>query len=559
MKIPKATPEKILYISLVLILMFFIWKAYPVSNTLGPLNASDFSAHIFKISYISKNGITGWNPYWYGGFPFLKYYPPLSYLVAVSFSSLGTYLAYNLVFDAVWLLIPFCFFLFLKNINLSNIQRSISLLIFSLSPSILVFFKNGNLPFIVSFFFSIVFLIYLQKSFDKNSSVIKPIILLTAVLLSHVLMSVFLFISIILLFLTRWFGKKNLYKLLPILVIPGILATVWYLPFLDGIYSGREGGVSIISDPITYTSFTTNQRLNTLGIPNELFIIFSIFLVICFLFSFVKFKEKIFRDFFPWLVVSGILFILLDYKRIVVLMIIPLSVLISFNYKRKLIIVLILLNILVFSFFSINFSTIPTYPETGNRTIFYSEEDFCFGCSFYSVFLPETKGVEIINGWLPQSQNTNLLYEKRQPYLQKIQNPLSINYTEYNILIKSGMVNYIVVGKNPSLLEFFDKNPGLRILREENGFVIYVPLEKFSYIEIDNNQVEANISKSKKIEATFICSPGILTIKETYDRDLIVTLNGKKIDPSMNEYGFMKTTINETGKCNLIVDYKRSI
>ena len=312
--------KNLVWLSLLIVLILFIWKAYPISNSVGPLDSSDFSAHIFKINYLSEHGVTGWNSYWYGGFPFFKYYPPLSYLIAASMAGIGTYLSYNLLFDIVWLLIPISFLVFLKSFKLTKLQTSIGLLIFSLSPATLVFFRNSNLPFITSFLFSIVFLIYFKKFMDSKTSLHKPILLLIPILLTHVLMALFLYISVAIWFFSMFPTKNQIPNFILVLAIPALITSFWYIPFSTGIYSGREGGVSILSDPLVYTTFTTNQRLTTLGIPRELFMVFAVIMALSILATLRKFREKMFAEFSPWIIISGVLFLFLDYKRIIILM-----------------------------------------------------------------------------------------------------------------------------------------------------------------------------------------------------------------------------------------------
>lgn len=556
--------KNILLLSLFLILSLYIWKSYPLSNNSVPLDSSDFSAHIFKIHYISQNSVTGWNSYWYGGFPFLKYYPPLSYLTASAFDFLGLYLSYNFFLDMILLLIPVSFFLFINQFALSKLQKSAALFVFSLSPAILVFYRNSNLPFLASFLFSIIFLIYFKNSLDGKTGILKPIVLLTPVLLTHVLMGLFLYFSAIIWFSSRYFTKSNLLKAIPILVIPAIAASFWYLPFSQGIYSGREGGVSILSDPLVYTASTTNQRLGTMGIPTELFIVFGSLLGLSLIMALFNCKEKTLKEFFPWLAISAILFLFLDYKRIIILMAIPIALLITLNTKRNpllyLTAILIISNIILFSAFQINFAAAPTYPESGNRTLVLDEEKTCQGCSLFSTYLPAINGDEVITGWLPQSQNTNDLFEKRAPFLKKIQDPLSINQTEFNELAKAGMVNYIVVSKNsPEILNYFTNNEQFKLLREENGFIIYKADPEFSYIEINGQQIPSSVSKGREIEAEFGCSPGILTIKETYDKDWKITLNNQLLNPKINEYGFMEADISISGPCKLEMEYLEKI
>lgn len=558
------------YLALAVVICMFLWKAYPLSNSYGPLNSSDFSAHIFKVWSISQNGLQGWNNYWYGGSPLMKHYPPLSYLITSSISGQGIYLAYSLMFDIVLLLIPITFLVFLKKFDFTKLQQTVALLVFSLSPAILVFYKNSNLPFITAFLFSLIFLIYFKNFLDNKTSFLKPALLLIPVLLTHVLMAAFLYISVVIWFLSNYLlnfranaNKKRLYSFLAMLILPAIACSFWYLPFSSGIYSGREGGLSVLSDPIAYTTFTTNQRLDTLGIPRELFLLFAFFFSLSIFASIRKFRERTFMEFFPWLTVSVALFLFLDYKRIAVLLIIPAAILVTYNCRKLLYMLtvpLIVTTIIVYASSSINFGKIPEYPETGNRVIFYDEEKTCPGCSLYSVFLPPINNNEVIIGWLPQSQNTDELFEKRQPYLRKIQNPLQLNYTEFNLLAQAGMLNYIAVSSgSKNFIEYFKNNTAFEQLKEEKGFIVFKAKNQFTYLEINGQAVEADVAKGQYIQANFACKSGTLSIKETYDSDWTIKIDGTPVKYSPNQHGFMETNLEKEGPCVLEMVYMPSI
>ena len=237
---------------------------------------------------------------------------------------------------------------------------------------------------------------------------------------------------------------------------------------------------------------------------------------------------------------------------------------ITFNCKKKFLYFLttplIITNLMVFSTFALNFEKMPEYPETGDRTIFYDEELTCKGCSFYSVFLQPSKKTEAINGWLPQSQNTNELFEKRSPALQKLLNPLSINQTEFNSLAKAWMINYVAVGKNSNITNYFRENPEFKETGEEKGFIIFEPITPFSYIEINREAIQAEIKKSaNRIEVKFNCSPGTITLKETYDKDWEIKLNGENVKAIINQYGFLEIITDKSAGCKIEMEYKRSI
>ncbi|MFQ5892116.1 MAG: hypothetical protein ACE5HW_04920, partial [Candidatus Methanofastidiosia archaeon] len=68
---------------LVWVILFIIFS--PVLDE-GVASGSDAMGHLFKVWYIGEhfkmyNHIPSWTPYWYTGFPLLKFYPPFSYYI----------------------------------------------------------------------------------------------------------------------------------------------------------------------------------------------------------------------------------------------------------------------------------------------------------------------------------------------------------------------------------------------------------------------------------------------------------------------------------------------
>lgn len=549
------------FLSLIFVIILKLWKSYPLSN-LVPLFSSDFASHIFKIQYLIEYGISGWNYFWYGGFPFLKFYPPLSYMIAASIGELtGAIFAYNLVFDIAWVLTPVAFYLFLREYGLNKKQIIFSLIFFSLLPSSSVFFKNGNMPLMLSFLLSVLFWRSVKRAFEKKENVGFSIIFLSFALLSHVLIG---FLSVLLVtvwFLTSYFKKDNITKLFSIFLISGIIVSFWYLPFIGVMYLGRYGSVSVSQNPIQYTLQTVQQRLElTVGTPTPLFIIIAVLSSLAFLFSLKKWRDKHFREFFPVLVVSIFLFLLLDYKRIVLFITLFLPFILFLNLKKKwhiyfLHIPLLIFLLISFSFFNLEFRSLPEIPKTGNRVIYYG--DICERCSYFSVFLPFLSGDEIIWGWEHTAESATALEGKKIFYLEKIGHPLNLDYDTYRTLANAGMVNYVVIDKNYSnFLNYFNSNPYFKESKIVGNLIVYEAEPKFSFLDINDKEIESNINKNiDEIDLEFNCKIGNLTIKETYDNGWEGYLDNKKINLKINDYGFIQTQIDKEGACKLKLKY----
>jgi uncharacterized membrane protein len=157
--------------------------AFPLDNVYL-LGGSDFIAHFFRIWYIAKEGISNWNYYWYGGSPFLLYYPPLSYLIAGYIGKvIGALMAYKLVINFFFILAPLAFYLFLKEFKFTADIVIFSLLIFSFFPIYPYYFSKGSYATIINVFFILLFWKFLKRSINNQDY------------LSIILSTLFLFLS----------------------------------------------------------------------------------------------------------------------------------------------------------------------------------------------------------------------------------------------------------------------------------------------------------------------------------------------------------------------------
>src|SRR3989344_3399082 len=100
---------KVVIAALVFLAVVKFLLAFPLDN--GIPGGTDSSAHLFKVWYISNFGITSWNGFWYGGSPFLRYYPPLAYLIPPSISGIfGAIISYKLINNIFLVLMPIPFY-----------------------------------------------------------------------------------------------------------------------------------------------------------------------------------------------------------------------------------------------------------------------------------------------------------------------------------------------------------------------------------------------------------------------------------------------------------------
>ena len=103
----------------------------------------DSNSHIFQVLYLHEGHKEGvmplWSSYWYCGFPFLLFYPPLSYLSIFSLSLIGMspVFAYKLVEAFFYVLAPFTVYFLARTINLKKREALLASLAFSLIPGVI--------------------------------------------------------------------------------------------------------------------------------------------------------------------------------------------------------------------------------------------------------------------------------------------------------------------------------------------------------------------------------------------------------------------------------------
>jgi len=550
-----------LFISLVAVILLRVWKMYPFGEIV-PIT-TDFTTHFFRIWYMNEYGITGWNFFWYGGSTFLKLAAPLTYTIGASLSRLlSPLISYQVLMNLVWFLIPLAFYLFLEEYPLNKIEKSVALVIFSIFPTHLIYWTNSNLPALLSLLFGTLFWRSLKRYLDKRSGPVEVMVFLTLSLLTHPLVSFFLIIIICVWFLSSY-SLREVKRMIPVVLLVVVLVSFWYIPFLNSVYFGRWGSVSVQENPFESLKGSVEIYLETRHIPFILFEGLMVIVCVTLLISIRYWKREWFREFFPVLLAILILSVLLSYHRAVLFLPMPLSIIMAkiCDLRRVPVLISILLLISILGFYHLDFTKLPDAPETGNRTILYPIGNaYCDGCFYYSAFLSPMKGDEYVYGWFPQAINTDFLAGKRLKYLNLLNNPLELNHTQFNELARKGMINFVGIRDDQKdYISYFRKNKRYQEIGTKNGFIIFEAIPKFSYLSINDRDIDADIVKDRdSVIGRFNCSPGELLIKETYDPDWSVYVNNKRLKTYPDEDGFITALLNEEGECELRMVYRRS-
>ena len=572
--------SKLILISLTFSIVFRIIFTYPLSNDYIP-GGTDTHSHLFRTWYIAKYDLLKWNYYWAGGHPFLRYYPPLQYWISGYLGKfIGWLLSYKLIVNSFFVLIPLAFYLFLIEFKLSKESIALSVIIFSLFPVFYYFFFDGRHPTLISFFFTILYWKFLKKSIDTNKPTflfLSSIFLLLSLLVHYLTAGFIIGISFIWL-LFHYKNATSFFKILKIITLTFLLSIWFWAPLLIetlisqqtmeakyviGDTTPIETGRKLLLAPFIY--------LKSILKSDESAYVLYVLIFSLGIFSFISLLklDRSIKDFLIVLILILLLLLILSYKRLFIFISIPLSILASKGIilfkKTRYIFIFIVIMLSILSCFALKQHIyhipfdIPKLPNDG-RVIYFpvfdafkqSETELKSG---YDLLLPSIQGNENILGWMLNFEAD----PQRVRYLQKLKVPLEINQSsEYHHLLKEGWVNYVVVNKNSTeIIEYFNRSNNFRLYNKTELFFVFEVYPKSSYIEINDEPIR-NIQFKKENDNIFInftCFVGTLKIKEGYHQNWNVLLNNKKIELYSNEYGFIKTKINDNGLCTIKLSF----
>jgi len=545
---------------------------------------TDLTSHLFKVWYISAYGITKWNSFWYGGFSFLRFYPPLFYAISGYLGKIINFLiAYKLVIDIFYIITPLAFYYFLNEFNFSENQKIVSLIIFSLTPTYHFYFSDGRHPSLIALFFGILFWIFLKKSIEDKrytKNVVLSSVFLSLSLLSHHLIFVLIIPITFLWAILYSFKTKTIISLLEIGILCSLITIWWWGPFVLESSESVEEGHEYLN--VVGSNFSIEKILNSFGsmwryyqFSWSEYIIFSFMGLLGILCLLSIFKwDKIILSFFAIFVISLILFVVMSYKRIFVLIPIPLSILASyilniFKKRIQIIIIILIFVLAIASYFSIrtdlyDFPVPPIIPKDGRvialpagqtfreneKETTYKVEDLVF----------PLYGNEFILGWYPQAISVGKYGTKKIEYDTMLSEPLKNEFNDYYQLLKEEWVNYVVVRKDDiKLVYYFNSSNKFIVINNTQKFVIFEMKQKSTYAEIDEKSAEANVSKNyDRITINTSCKKGIIKVKENYNENWVIFINGQKVKTLGTEYGFIQIESNEVEPCSIDMMFEDS-
>lgn len=231
---------------IILIVYYFLFSQIPwnliLKNT--TLSGGDTGTHNYIVYHLKSifPSVKAWSNDWYGGFPFLYFYPPLMFVIAVLMSFV---MKLNVAFKITTLLgtliLPICVYLGLKLMGFKKPTPEISL-IASISYLFLEVFSiyGGNLPstlageFSYSFSFALFFLFMglLYKGMDEDKYIALNVVVLSLMVISHPFPVIGTVLYAFFLLFIKKDIKKRFWYVFKVFGLAFCLTAFWAVPFL---------------------------------------------------------------------------------------------------------------------------------------------------------------------------------------------------------------------------------------------------------------------------------------------------------------------------------------
>ena len=253
----------------------------------------DTNSHLFKILYISKYGLfLSWCHAWYGGYPFLLFYPPLSYYMAAVVAPNNPVLSLKAISILFFSVTPSSVYFLAKNLDFNKKESILAAFLLGISP---VFIMNllyyGRYPNVIAFPLICLGLGTFLQTYKKGSSFVIPGLVMGLLILIHHL-SAFIGFFLLLIFSTfEIFRSRNLniVRQLALVTLSALaIGAVWTIPFIANIsYYGSFLNPSV---PILSLKFFLRFYIAMIGLSH---IILSIGVLLLILFYKLTPRNKV--------------------------------------------------------------------------------------------------------------------------------------------------------------------------------------------------------------------------------------------------------------------------
>ncbi len=242
MKIYKNIPDKWLYLTILILGAYFVYRLINQSQMIFqfPLETTnDYGAHMAQLFLLAKYGFHQIVPQWYNGFKLFLLYPPGWYFITLPFYLLSKNILATTFISVIVMFLAnlVTLYIFGKNERLSLTKRvSFFLLLFANSIAIGNYIRLGRVSehlALTCFLILAVTIFYFRKRrFDWRFFV--PFIPFYAlIIISHPSTAIIFHVLLFCLFLIKGFKEKIILVLASLISIA--LSSFWWIPFLKGL------------------------------------------------------------------------------------------------------------------------------------------------------------------------------------------------------------------------------------------------------------------------------------------------------------------------------------
>jgi uncharacterized membrane protein len=527
---------------IVLVLLFCIIGRIAIS--LLPFDGRFFAGpdhygHVHNVNLIKQVGLVSWDPYWYGGTPFLRFYPPLSFSTTGFLANfMDDFDAYKLVLLLTFSLAPAAAYLLFKEFFNKTKELLFATVLFSFTVHYASIADAGQFPTVFAIPFALLFLTFFIRYVNgmKTQNLILASIFFTLTLLGHLLVTytvaLISLIYLVTFFADKKFELKRFASSFSIYLCGFFLSSFWLIPtIIESKYSTflqvfsaapiyALPFINILKIYGIYPNFVTlavsslGGILLLYGIKKSLkWKSESLFLLISFLVFLAGYMGLYFL--FP--------FANFHFSRWIVLMPIITTILITKALNKKTLSYLAVLFLIsqLFLFMTFPERSMPVneqqniakfFENKEGRTIYLPRID-----NVFDYFLPKYKNDDGI-GFFPQGLspqryvlsldiemysciskadpmellNSLDLFSRKTTVIELSKCGIRENASDELFMLQN--VRYVIINNNyPEVLSRFENDSNFTIVRNEGNYTI-VELDKSSYIQT-NLPIRWNYSK----------------------------------------------------------------
>ncbi|EEB73154.1 6-pyruvoyl-tetrahydropterin synthase-related protein [Thermococcus sp. AM4] len=264
--------REFVFFLLVLVAVLFVLRDF-LGHGYPPSWGGDAYGHLFKIWKLMP-GYSSWIEDWYGGYPFLRFYPPLSYYIGAFFGMVSgsALMGYKITIVIAMLLGAVSMRILLRNLGFSDVTSYAVSIAYILAPYHLrILSPEGNFPRFVGINLAPLLLLavlYVWRG-DRPKALIGGVFLASVLLSHHTLVVTFGLMLVPLIPYLLSIERPSSMKVLRNSSIAGVtalaLSAFWIIPFL----LERGQAHFLKENSIEYLFRLQSAKLSAVLLPGE--------------------------------------------------------------------------------------------------------------------------------------------------------------------------------------------------------------------------------------------------------------------------------------------------